>query len=266
MDESVGNDRKLGGQSTPETGTGAGRAAGRVPETGTGTGTGEEEIMEAMTRFMKTITGRLLNNTLPVDLEESELLEVLEELEYIDLHVFDPASVSVAKARAHIRYLTALWPEATVAEAAERIHALLNNRSISFSDVMTILRGRKLSERSQMADLRSVLRGEKLGNAQERTHEVPVPIIQGIGRCLSDGVSMRETARIMHVSLDTVRSIEKFLGLHSASQKRLMDAALDAVRENVSIRNYAAQSGLSKGSAENWLNKARAVLRELGES
>ena len=64
--------------------------------------------MERIDRFYKIITGQLALSALPVDLEESELLAVLEELECFDLHTFEKASSNVQRMRAHIRYLAAL--------------------------------------------------------------------------------------------------------------------------------------------------------------
>lgn len=221
--------------------------------------------MNGIVRFTKVLSGQVRIGGLPIDLEESELLEVLEELESFDIHVFDPTSSNAQRARSHIRYLAALWPDATLAELGDRIHGLINNRNLSFADVMTMLRGERLSERAQLADLRIILRGGKLENPQANTREVPLPVIQSVGKCLRNGLSQRETARQVRCSLDTVRNIDKFLGLRAGYLNRMNDAAIDAVREGVSIRGFAAQYNLSKGVAEHWLNKARAVLVELGE-
>lgn len=222
--------------------------------------------VENVLRFRKVLMGKLSLRTLPIDLEESELLEVLEELESFDMHVFEKAGSSVQRMRANIRYLAALWPEATTIELAHRIHALINNRNISFSDIMTIIRGERLSETAQMQDLRVVLSGGKVGNAQEKTNEVPVPIIQGVGRCLKEGMSLAETSRVMHISVDTVRAIENLLGIRSAYTKRLIDSAVDAAREQVSVRTFAGRHNISKGRAEALLRQGRSVLVELGEA
>lgn len=222
--------------------------------------------MEGFNRLMGTLMAGYPLYDLPVDLEESELMEVLNELEYINLHVFETEASNAQRARAYIRYLSALWPEASIIELGQRIHELLNNRNISFSDVMTILRGERLSERAQMDDLRVVLRGGQLGNSQAQTREVPVPMIQGVGKCLATGVNMAETARMMRVSIDTVRAIEKFLGLRSAYKQRLIAAAVDAARDNVSVREFARAHGISKSLSEVMLRQGRSVLVELGEA
>jgi transposase-like protein len=222
--------------------------------------------MQGLERLMGTLLAKYPINDLPVDLEESELMEVLEELESIDLHVFETDASNAQRARAYIRYLSALWPEASIVELGQRIHSLMNNRNVSFSDVMTVLRGERLSERAQLDDLRIVLRGGQLGNAQMRTREVPVPMIQGIGKCLMNGSNLAETARIMRVSIDTVRNIERFLGLRSAYKQRMLSAAVDAVRDGVSIREFARTHGVSKGQAEYLLRDGRSVLIEIGEA
>lgn len=234
---------------------------------GARTGAPEQETgLRRVLRLRKIITGQLTLNKLPVDLEESELLAVLEELESFDMHVFEKDGSSVQRMRANVRYLAALWPEATTIELGHRIHSLINNRNISFSDVMTIIRGERLSETAQLQDLRVVLSGGKITNPQEKTNEVPVPIIQGVGRCLREGMSLAETGRVMHVSVDTVRSIENLLGLRAAYEQRLIDSAIDAARDQVSVRVFATQHNISRGKAEVLLKRGRSVLVELGEA
>lgn len=264
---------------TRATGTGAGSAAGRLPGTGNqlalkGPGARKPEAellergttMQGITRLCNVLTNHAAYQNLPVDLEESELLTVLEELEYFDIHVFEAATSSAQRARAHIRYLTAIWPEASTAELGQRIHSLLNNRNMSFSDVMTVLRGERLSERAQLNDLRAVLQGASLNNTQEHTREVPVPLIQGVGRCLRGGMGLSETARVMRVSRDTVRNVERLLGLRSAYMNRLGGMAVDAVRDGVSVREFAATHCVTKSRAELLLRDGRRVLVELGEA
>jgi hypothetical protein len=219
--------------------------------------------MEGFKKLASVVYGRSAWINLPVDLDESTLLEVLKEMESYNFREFDQ---NVKMMRAHLRYLAALWPDLSVAQVADRIHALIDNRDMSFSDVMTVLRGESLSERAQMQDLRMVLRGQHLGTGESITNEVPIASIQAIGRALRDGVTMADTARTVGVSLDTVRAIEEFLGLRSAYQQRLLDTAIDAVREGtMSIRTFATQHNLTKTTASRLLDKARSVLRELGE-
>ena len=261
----VSNVSQIVGSSTDSlSGTGARRKA----RTGAGTRHHyqKEFNMQGLVRFNKVITGQMVLGNLPIDIEESEIIKVLNELEAFDLHVFEKASSNVQRMRANIRYLSALWPEANITELGHRIHTLINNRNLSFADVMTVLRGERLSEAAQLQDLRVVLSGGKLHNAQEKTNEVPVPLLQGVGRCLRDGMSLAETARVMHVSIDTVRAVENLLGLRAAYANRLTDAAINAVRDGVSIRTFANTHNISKGKAESLLLQGRGVLRELGEA
>lgn len=263
---SVSNVSEIVGLSTDSlSGTGARRKA----RTGAGTRNHQlpkESNMQGLIRFSKVITGQMVLSKLPIDIEESEIIAVLNELESFDLHVFEKANSNVQRMRANIRYLTALWPEANMTELGRRIHALINNRNLDFSDVMTVLRGERLSETAQLQDLRVVLSGGKLHNTQEKTNEVPVPVLQGVGRCLRDGMSLAETARVMHVSIDTVRAVENLLGLRAAYANRLTDAAINAVRDGISIRTFANTHNISKGKAESLLLQGRSVLRELGEA
>jgi hypothetical protein len=127
--------------------------------------------MEGLKKLASVVYGRSAWINLPVDLEESTLLEVLKEMESYNFREFDQ---NVKMMRAHLRYLAALWPDLTVAQIADRIHALIDNKGMTFSDVMTVLRGESLSERAQMQDLRMVLRGQHLGTGESLTNEVPV--------------------------------------------------------------------------------------------
>lgn len=203
---------------------------------------------------------------LPIDLEESTLMEVLHELEWFDLHIFEESSSNAQRMRAHVRYLCAIWPEASITDLGQRIHQLLNNRNISFSDVMAVLRGERVGERAQLDDLRIVLRGGQIGDAQRISREIPVPVIQGIGRCLRDGITLAETARMMRVSIDTVRAIEKFLGLRATYKNRLLAAAVDAARDGTSVRQFADANAISKSRAGVLLQEGKGVLIELGEA
>jgi len=149
--------------------------------------------------------------------------------------------------RSRVRYLAALWPEASLNDLTHRIHAVLNNKHFDVDDLRLVLQGRRLNDPSRV------------------TNEVPLTIVQGIGRCLRDGMSLRSTAREMRVSYDTVEAIEKFLGIRAARESKLMDSAVDAVRDGVSIRVFASQAGVSRGKAHRMLTKGQSVLKELGE-
>jgi hypothetical protein len=78
-------------------------------------------------------------------------------------------------------------------------------------------------------------------------------------------MSLAETSRIMHVSVDSVRAVENLLGLRSAYLKKLEDRAVDAVRDAVSVRGFASANGITRARAESLLKTGRSVLVELGE-
>ena len=79
-------------------------------------------------------------------------------------------------------------------------------------------------------------------------------------------MSLAETARVMHVSIDTVRAVENLLGLRAGYANRLTDAAINAVRDGASIRTFANTHNISRGKAESLFKQARSVLQELGEA
>jgi transposase-like protein len=130
---------------------------------------------------------------------------------------------------------------------AHRIHGLVNNRNISIEDMRLILQGRRLN------------------NPQIRTNEIPIPVIQAIGKSLREGTSLRATAKQLRVSYDTVENIERLLGIRSAFRMKQIDDAVDAVRSNKSIREFSRESGISRSRAQRILSHGRSILQELGE-
>jgi transposase-like protein len=197
---------------------------------------------------MNVITGTTPHpNSLPYD-TEAEITEALPVLEYIQPYAFNQVEFSNhQKLRSRIRYLAALFPDADLNDLTHRIHGLINNQNFDVHDIRLILQGRRLNNPSIV------------------TKEVSLPIIQGIGRCLRDGKSLRSTAKDLRVSYDTVEAIEKFLGIRSSRELRLMDDAVNAVRDGLSIRSFAKVAGISKGKAHRMMLKGHLILREIGE-
>jgi len=198
--------------------------------------------------LLDTISGKAPHpHSLPYD-SEAEVQKELPLLEYVQPADFDQDVISNhQRLRSRIRYLAALWPEASLNDLTHRIHGLINNRNFDTDDLRLILQGRRLTDPSRV------------------TNEVPLTIVQGIGRCLRDGMSLRSTAREMRVSYDTVEAIEKFLGIRQAREDRIVDAAVEAARDGLSIRVFAKQVGVSRSKAHRLLAKGQSVLTELGE-
>jgi hypothetical protein len=199
-------------------------------------------------RLMNVITGKTPHpQSLPYD-NEAEITDALPVLEYIQPNAFKQDEFSNhQKLRSRIRYLAALFPDEDLNNLTHRIHGLINNQRFDVHDIRLILQGRRLNNPSMV------------------TKEVSLPIIQGIGRCLRDGKSLRSTAKDLRVSYDTVEAIEKYLGIRSARELRLMDDAINAVRDGQSIRTFAKDAGISKGKAHRMMIKGHIVLREIGE-
>ena len=200
------------------------------------------------TQLKKLLNGELPNpSTLPYD-NEAEFVDSLNALEYVNIEEFDVDIFdNQLRLRSKIRYLSALFPDKNLNELTERIHSLLNNKNLSVEKLRLILSGKKLSDPSQ------------------DTHEVRLRIIQGIGKCLNEGMSLRRTAREMGVSFDTVYAIERYTGIHKAYRLRQADRAVYAVRDGLSVRSFAKKENISRTMARTLLNKGRNVLIELGE-
>lgn len=204
--------------------------------------------MKDINRLYETLTGSIkFGSQLPYD-EEAEFTKVLPTLEYADVLDFAQDSHSNhQQLRARIRYLAALFPDKNIIDLSIRIHSLLNNRNLDLEDIRLILTGRKLSDPSK------------------KTREVPITIIQGIGKCLRDGMNIKATAEEMKVSYDTVEAIEDYVGIRSAYKQKQLDTAIILAREGITVRKLASHLNMTRSSAHRLLQQANQILQELGE-
>jgi transposase len=184
-------------------------------------------------------------NNKPYSDESDELLDFLGRSAYLTLDVLtdlgdDKYSSDNRKNITHIRYLAALlFDKDTVYELAKTIHYILDNDNLTISDIQDILYG--------------------------SSRDIDIKKIQRIGKLLYEGKSYRYVSSEVGVSYDTIERIESFTGINQARKDRLIDQACDAVREGVSVRTFAKQVNIPKSTAHTVMNKAKSVLRELGE-
>lgn len=185
----------------------------------------------------------------PFDID-APVTEELKRLTYVDLHQLSDEfdGVWTRSTRANIRYLAALFPNMSLQQLAQTLFDVLDNRNINIHD------------------LRAVLAGLQLHDTSRETREVPFASIQEVGRVLIGGGSRAAAARSARVSLDTVVAIDTFLGLSQAYDDRLLDAAIDAVRENWTVRKFSETFGVARSTAHRTLRRATGVLVELGEA
>jgi len=180
---------------------------------------------------------------------EAPVVEELQRLGYVDLRSLADTFEGDASrsSRARLRYLAALLPDLDRRRLAEAITGIIANRNLTPGDIRLILDGRSLA------------------NPSQRTREVPIEAVQTIGRMLVRGETHVETARAARVSVNTVEAIDGFLGLSQSYQDRLMDDAVNGVREGWSVRQLARTSNISKSQAHRLMVRAREVLVEIGE-
>ena len=185
---------------------------------------------------------------LPFD-DDAPVVNELKKMGYLDLRqvVSTIDEESGLRLRARIRYLAALLPNIDRNLLASALHAIVNNRSVTISDMRLIVDGRSLADPTR------------------RTHEPPIERIQTVGRMLQSGSTYRAAAEGAGVSVDLVESIDRYLGITQALDDRIMGYAVEAVREGESVRKFADREGLSKSTAHRYMQRARAVLVELGE-
>ncbi len=176
------------------------------------------------------------------DDENKELQNFLEEAAYLttqdlsDLGTQIETLSATPRLRSRVRYLAALMPYKSLHELASAIHYVMDPEYLTETDIRDILRGGK--------------------------REVPIEKIQHIGRSLMVGNSIRETAKIVEVSYETVARIEQFVGIQEARRLRLVDYACDAVREGWSVRIFANCAGIPKSTAHIMMQNARKELNK----
>ena len=201
-------------------------------------------IADGTEKLINTLVNGSVNNG-TFDADNEELATFLEEAAYLttdDLSDLGDQFEGLAagrRSRARLRYLAALMPTRSLHELANAIHYVIDNDNLSISDVRDVLRGGK--------------------------RDVPITKIQQIGSLLAAGTSLRQTAKDAGVSYDTVERIESFIGIAEARRLKLVDFACDAVREQWSVRSFAAKAGIPKSTAHVFMGRARDVLVELGE-
>ena len=203
----------------------------------------DNNINEGVRKLVHTI---LVGNTSGlIDDENEELISFLQEAAYLttnDLTDLGDALIggpSTRRHRARLRYLAALLPDKSLHQLADTIHYLIDNSSLTITDVRNVLRGGK--------------------------RDIPIERIQEVGRQLTAGSSLRAAARAANVSYDTVERIEAFIGMAEARRLKLVDFACDAVREKWSVRAFATKAGIPKSTAHVIMGRAREVLIELGD-
>lgn len=181
--------------------------------------------------------------------DEAPVAAELRTMGYLDLRrvVTNIDNESGLRMRAHIRYLAALLPNIDRNVLASALHAIVGNSSITPSDMRMIVEGRSLADPTR------------------KTQEPPIERIQTVGRMLTAGSTYRSAAEGAGVSVDLVEAIDRYLGITSAIETRNLDHAVACVREGISVRRFADSAGLSKSSAHRYMQRARAILVELGE-
>jgi hypothetical protein len=206
------------------------------------------EQQKGLTHLYKIMNGELPSPSQYNYDDEASFITELPQLEYVNVSDFEQdIYTNQMRMRAKIRYLAALFPEADMNSLTTRIHGLLNNSNL------------------ELSKLRLIVNGKKLSNPQQDTNEVRIKIIQGIGKCLKDGMSLKATAREMNVSYDTVEAIERYLGIHKAYRLKQSDRAVDAARDSLSIRAFAIKENISRTLARRLLAQGYTILKELGE-
>ena len=154
--------------------------------------------------------------------------------------------------RARIRYLAALFPELPTRDLPRAVHTLLGGdlRVPELQDIRFIMQGLSTKD------------GRSLG-------EPPIEKVQMAGGMLSRGETYTDTARATGLSYGMVRDIDIYLGLTKVYEQWLIEQAVYAQQDHLSVRGFADRIGISKSSAHRLLHraykKATAVREELGE-
>jgi len=198
---------------------------------------------DGVRKLLHTLLVSNLSNA-TFDIENEELVSFLNESAYLTTESINEISENLnggvtRKNRAKVRYLVALLPKDTLHNVSNRIYYIMDNQNLTLSEVRDMVRG--------------------------SSNDISFEKIQDIGVGLKTGESMREIAKRVQVSFDTVERIENFLGISEMRRLNIVDAACDAIREGWSVRKFASVINIPKSTAHVFLVKARSVLTEIGE-
>jgi hypothetical protein len=99
--------------------------------------------------------------------------------------------------------------------------------------------------------------------------EPPIERLQLAGGMLSRGETYTATAQATGLSYGMVRDLDQYLGLTVVHEQWLIEQAVLAQEDKLSVRKFAERVGMSKSSAHRTLvkayGKAAAVREELGQ-
>ena len=161
--------------------------------------------------------------------------------EYLDTFALcETANIYTARTiRARIRYLAALFPTMPTVDLPRAIHTLLGGdlRVQELRDIRFIVKGLSIRD------------GRSLG-------EPPIERIQMAGGMLARGETYMSTAAATGLSYNMVRDIDNYLGLTKVYEQWLIEQAVYARNDKVSVRKFAERVGLTKSTAHRLLNRA----------
>lgn len=152
--------------------------------------------------------------------------------------------------RARIRYLAGLFPDLPTRDLPRAIHTLLGGdlRSPEVRDIRFMVQGQSTRD------------GRSLG-------EPPIERLQMAGGMLSRGETYMATSEATGLSYGMVRDIDQYLGLTVVHEQWLIQQAIAAHEDNLSVRGFAERVGLAKTTAHRVLRRAyakgAAVVEEL---
>lgn len=166
----------------------------------------------------------------------ARIAEMVGELEVAEPSDFAPNGDGPASARRHLRYLACLIPEDVPDDQlAWRVHEVVGNTRLPIELV------------------RSVLEGGSRG-------ELPATTLRTIAGRLRRGDSYRKIAAEVGVDKDTALSVSQWLGHVDARRQWLARRAREAVRQGLTVRQFAERLGIGRWTAQQRLAEARQEL------
>jgi hypothetical protein len=131
--------------------------------------------------------------------------------------------------RSHVRFTAAMLPQSTEQELVQVLARACNIRP---QDARFLLQGRSLTNGQLLA-----------------MQETPVAALQAVGRMLSSGATIREVVQAVRVSEATVSRVNEVCNLTGAYAAGQRVRAADAIREGLSVRQWAARERMPVSTA-----------------
>jgi hypothetical protein len=180
------------------------------------------------------------------------VLEVCEDLRTRNPYEFEDGNNQVL--RRHLRILAAMFGKGPIHTRLYSVLDFIQNPGLYDSPGK---KSRTGYEQDYLAEL--------LGLYGKFTRETSVEQWEGFIRLVKSGISPTSAAQAAGIPERSAMDADHEYGFSVRYKDELLADAIDAVRENVTVRDWAEKKKFTFNKAQRVMSEARSILRELGE-